>query len=105
MANRDLFRDGDAPEAVGDGTGRNSLAGDLQAVRSSLDSLTTDLRALWSSALVGGDDVDLERLTAASHAVHRAAMALDQSTLAAVTAMDDHRSDHGEALHDAPTPR
>jgi len=60
---------------------------DVGTVRSTLDALASDLRALWSSALADGDDfATIERLVAASHAVHMAAVALAQDSVVAGTA-------------------
>ena len=50
--------------------------GDIGEVGAALDILTSELRRLWSSALEQGDFDEVTRLVEASHAVHRAAIAL-----------------------------
>jgi hypothetical protein len=45
-------------------------------LRADLDTLADKLRGLWSSALERGDFDEISRLVDASHAIHRAAVAL-----------------------------
>jgi hypothetical protein len=45
-------------------------------VAASLDAAAAELRELWSSALARGDFDEVTRLADASHAVHRALIAL-----------------------------
>jgi hypothetical protein len=54
---------------------------DLRAIRADLDTLASELRALWSSALEDGDFDEVTRVVEASHAVHRAAVALTPDNL------------------------
>lgn len=54
---------------------------DLSEVRATLDQLASDLRSLWSSAVEHGDFHETARLVVASHAVHRAAIALRPDSL------------------------
>jgi endonuclease/exonuclease/phosphatase (EEP) superfamily protein YafD len=51
-------------------------AADLAEVQHTLDEISERLSALWAAALVAGDFNDIDRLVEASHAVHRAAVAL-----------------------------
>jgi hypothetical protein len=48
---------------------------------SALEALASDLRALWTSALKRGDFNEITRLVEASHAIHRAAIALRTDSL------------------------
>lgn len=57
------------------------LAADFGTVRVTLDSLARDLRTLWSGALVEGDFATIDRLVAASHAIHGAAVALTEDSV------------------------
>jgi hypothetical protein len=45
-------------------------------IRTVLDTVAADLRHLWLSAIERGDFAEITRLVEASHAVHRAALAL-----------------------------
>jgi len=54
---------------------------DLNEVRTTLDKLASDLRSRWSSAVEHGDFHETARLVVASHAVHRAAIALRPDSL------------------------
>jgi hypothetical protein len=48
----------------------------LGEVGSELEALASDLRGLWSSALKQGNFNEISQLVEASHAVHRAVIAL-----------------------------
>jgi hypothetical protein len=56
----------------------------IDAIGASLDTLAADLRALCSAALESGDFNEVTRLVEASHAVHRAALALDTDAVIAL---------------------
>lgn len=56
---------------------------DIDKVRLALESVASDLRSLWSKALVRGDPAEIERLVGASHAVHGAIAALAADDLVA----------------------
>jgi hypothetical protein len=56
--------------------GRGARAADLGAIRADLDALALKLRSVWSSAMEEGDFEEVTRLVEASHAVHRAVIAL-----------------------------
>lgn len=53
---------------------------DVSRIQASLDRLFAELRTLWSSALEQGDFEEITRLVEASHAVHRAGIALESNT-------------------------
>jgi hypothetical protein len=53
---------------------------DLGTLGVVLDALARDLRARWSDALAEGDFATIDRLVEASHAVHRAAVALTEES-------------------------
>jgi hypothetical protein len=55
---------------------RGVRAADVGAIRAELKALASHLETLWFSALEGGDFEEITRLLEASHAVHRAAVAL-----------------------------
>ncbi len=54
---------------------------DVSHIQASLDRLSAELRTLWSSALEQGDFQEITRFVEASHAVHRAVIALESDTL------------------------
>ena len=54
---------------------------DVGAIGAALEVLASDLRVLWSSALGHGDFDEITRVIEASHAVHRAVIALRADTL------------------------
>jgi len=54
---------------------------DVSHIQARLDGLSAELRTLWSSALERGDFQETTRIVEASHAVHRAAVALESDTL------------------------
>lgn len=54
---------------------------DVADVRAALDMLASDLRSLWSSAIAHGDFDEITRVVEASHAIHRAAIALRADSL------------------------
>ena len=54
---------------------------DVGAIGAALEVLASDLRSLWSSALGHGDFDEITRIIEASHAVHRAVIALRADTL------------------------
>lgn len=56
-------------------------AADLGAIRADLETLALELRALWPSALEDGDFEEVTRLVEASHAIHRAVVALSSDSL------------------------
>ena len=49
---------------------------ELDYIRAELETLACALRALWSSTLERGDFEEVTRLAEASHAVHRAVVAV-----------------------------
>lgn len=49
---------------------------DLTQITMALDALSSQINALWSSALAQGDFDDVTRIVEAGHAIHRAALAL-----------------------------
>ena len=51
--------------------------GSVSGARSSLESVAADLRGLWAAAIDRADFAEVARLVEASHAVHRALIALD----------------------------
>ena len=57
------------------------LGMDLNEIRIALEILAAELRSQWSSALERGHFNDVTRLAEASHAVHRAALALTSDSL------------------------
>ena len=54
-------------------------------IRRVLDTVASDLRHLWLSAIERGDFVEITRLVEASHAVHRAALALTADSVITAT--------------------
>jgi hypothetical protein len=64
---------------TGDGGERSVL--DLSDVGRALDTIAMALRSRWASALEHGDFEEVTRIVEASHAVHRAAVALTGDTL------------------------
>lgn len=54
---------------------------DVSHIQARLNGLSAELRTLWSSALERGDFQEIARLVEASHAVHRAVIALESDTL------------------------
>lgn len=52
----------------------------IDAVEATLDTVASDLRSLWSSALERGDFDEVTRLIEVSHAVHVAIIALRKDT-------------------------
>lgn len=61
--------------------GGDARSSDLSAIRANLDNLASELRRLWSLALEVGDFDEVNRLTEASHAVHRATVALSPDSV------------------------
>jgi hypothetical protein len=55
---------------------------ELDDIRAELETLARALRALWSSTFERGDFDEITRLVEASHAVHRAVVALSPDSLA-----------------------
>lgn len=55
----------------------------IDHIGTALDALASNLRLLWSSALERGDFNEITRLVEASHAVHRAALALSADSVIA----------------------
>ena len=58
------------------GAGRDSRPPELDDIRAELETLARALRALWSSTLERGDFEEVTRIVEASHAVHRAVVAV-----------------------------
>jgi hypothetical protein len=56
--------------------GRASRSPELDDIRAELETLARALRALWSSTLERGDFEEVTRIVEASHAVHRAVVAV-----------------------------
>jgi hypothetical protein len=50
--------------------------GSVSGARSCLESVAADLRGLWAAAIERSDFTEVARLVEASHAVHRAVIAL-----------------------------
>jgi hypothetical protein len=50
--------------------------GGIEGIRTALEAVASDLRGLWYAALERGDFDEITRLVEASHAVHRATLAL-----------------------------
>jgi hypothetical protein len=57
------------------------LGMDTNEIRIALDILAAELRSQWSSALERGHFNDVTRLAEASHALHRAALALTSDSV------------------------
>jgi hypothetical protein len=57
------------------------LGMDLNEIRIALEVLSAELRSQWTSALERGHFNDVTRLAEASHAVHRAALALTSDSV------------------------
>lgn len=53
---------------------------DMSHIQARLDGLSAELRTLWFSALERGHFQEINRLVEASHAVHRAFIALESDT-------------------------
>jgi hypothetical protein len=58
------------------GAGRDRRPPELDDIRAELETLARALRALWSSTLERGDFEEVTRVVEASHAVHRAVVAV-----------------------------
>jgi hypothetical protein len=58
------------------GAGCDSRPPELDDIRAELETLAGALRALWSSTLERGDFEEVTRIVEASHAVHRAVVAV-----------------------------
>lgn len=58
------------------GAGRDSRPPELDDIRAELETLARALRELWSSTLERGDFEEVTRIVEASHAVHRAVVAV-----------------------------
>jgi hypothetical protein len=69
---------------------RGARTADLGAIRADLDTVALQLRALWSSALEDGDFEEVTRLVEASHAVHRAVVALSPDSLVSASRASRH---------------
>lgn len=50
---------------------------ELEEIIVALDALSSQINALWSSALARQDFDEVTRIVEASHAIHRAALALE----------------------------
>jgi hypothetical protein len=57
----------------------------LEEIEATLGAVAADLRALWTATLDNGDFYEVDRLVEASHAVHRAVVALNAGALGART--------------------
>jgi len=57
--------------------------GSISGARSRLESVAVDLRDLWAAAIDRADFAEVARLVEASHAVHRALIALESQTVIA----------------------
>ena len=60
---------------------RKTLLKDARHLEADLDAVASQLRRMWSSALIAGDFQTIDRLVEASHAVHRAVVALQSDSL------------------------
>jgi hypothetical protein len=67
---------------------------DIDDVAATLDAVAGELRALWSVAITRSDFNEVTRLVDASHAVHRAVLALRADNV--IGASPDRRSHIGD---------